>query len=91
MNFTASVKSRLVKYGRQPDDLKIMPGVSIFVAKTEQEAQEKYQLLNSLIHPKVGLSLLSGLSGGINLEKYDLDAPFPKLEDADINFQAVSK
>jgi len=68
--------------------LKIMPGVSIFVAKTEKEAQEKYALLNSLIHPKVGLTLLSGLSGGINLEKYDLDAPFPKLEEADINFSS---
>ena len=86
--FYRDVKSRLLKYGRHADDLKIMPGVSIFVAKTEQEAQEKYQLLNSLIHPKVGLSLLSGLSGGINLEKYDLDAPFPKLEDADINFSS---
>ena len=86
--FYRDVKSRLLKYGRHADDLKIMPGVSIFVAKTEQEAQEKYQLLNSLIHPQVGLSLLSGLSGGINLEKYDLDAPFPKLEDADINFSS---
>ncbi|MGE8683055.1 MAG: LLM class flavin-dependent oxidoreductase [Acinetobacter sp.] len=86
--FYRDVKSRLLKYGRQPDDLKIMPGVSIFVAKTEQEAQEKYQLLNSLIHPEVGLSLLSGLAGGINLNKFDLDAPFPKLEDADINFSS---
>lgn len=86
--FYRDVKSRLLKYGRQPDDLKIMPGVSIFVAKTEEEAKEKYELLNSLIHPKVGLTLLSGLSGGINLEKYDLDAPFPKLEDTDINFSS---
>jgi len=86
--FYRDVKSRLLKYGRQPDDLKIMPGVSIFVAKTEEEAQEKYQLLNSLIHPEVGLSLLSGLAGGINLKKFDLDAPFPKLEDADINFSS---
>jgi alkanesulfonate monooxygenase len=86
--FYRDVKSRLLKYGRHPDDLKIMPGVSIFVAKTEQEAQEKYQLLNSLIHPEVGLSLLSGLAGGINLKKFDLDAPFPKLEDTDINFSS---
>ena len=86
--FYRDVKSRLVKYGRHPDDLKIMPGVSIFVAKTEEEAKEKYDLLNSLIHPKVGLALLSGLAGGINLEKYDLDAPFPKLEDTDINFSS---
>lgn len=86
--FYRDVKSRLLKYGRHQDDLKIMPGVSIFVAKTEQEAQEKYQLLNSLIHPEVGLSLLSGLAGGINLKKFDLDAPFPKLEDTDINFSS---
>ena len=86
--FYRDVKSRLLKYGRHPDDLKIMPGVSIFVAKTEQEAQEKYQLLNSLIHPEVGLSLLSGLAGGINLKKFDLDVPFPKLEDTDINFSS---
>lgn len=89
--FYRDVKNRLVKYGRHADDLKIMPGVSIFVAKTEQEAQEKYELLNSLIHPNVGLSLLSGLSGGINLDKYDLDAPFPKLEDTDINFSSRQK
>ena len=86
--FYRDVKSRLLKYGRHADDLKIMPGVSIFVAKTEQEAQEKYELLNSLIHPKVGLALLSGLSGGINLSKFDLDAPFPKIEDSDINFSS---
>lgn len=89
--FYRDVKGRLAKYGRHADDLKIMPGVSIFVAKTEQEAKEKYELLNSLIHPKVGLSLLSGLSGGINLDKYDIDAPFPKLEDADVNFSSRQK
>jgi FMN-dependent oxidoreductase, nitrilotriacetate monooxygenase family len=86
--FYRDVKNRLVKYGRHADDLKIMPGVSIFVAKTAQEAQEKYDFLNSLIHPEVGLSLLSGLAGGINLAKFDLDAPFPKIEDADINFSS---
>ncbi|WP_180007963.1 MULTISPECIES: LLM class flavin-dependent oxidoreductase [unclassified Acinetobacter] len=86
--FYRDVKNRLVKYGRHADDLKIMPGVSIFVANTEQEAQEKYDFLNSLIHPEVGLSLLSALAGGINLAKFDLDAPFPKIEDADINFSS---
>ncbi|WP_180163227.1 LLM class flavin-dependent oxidoreductase [Acinetobacter sp. YH12069] len=86
--FYRDVKNRLVKYGRHVDDLKIMPGVSIFVAKTAQEAQEKYDFLNSLIHPEVGLSLLSALAGGINLAKFDLDAPFPKIEDADINFSS---
>ncbi len=58
-------------------------GVSVFVAKTEHEAKEKYALLNSLIHPDVGLGLLSGLAGDIDLSHYDLDAPFP-IEDIKI-------
>lgn len=84
--FYRDVKGRLAKYGRHPDDLKIMPGVSIFVAKTAEEAQEKYDLLNSLIHPQVGLGLLSGLAGGIDLEQYDIDEPFPELDESLINF-----
>ncbi len=86
--FYCDIKGRLVKYGRHADDIKIMPGVSIFVAKTEEEAQAKYDLLNSLILPDVGLGLLSGLSGGIDLSKYDLDAPFPKINDADLTFSS---
>lgn len=81
--FYRDVKARLAKYGRHADDLKVMPGVSVFVAKTEQEAKEKYALLNSLIHPDVGLGLLSGLVGDIDLSHYDLDAPFP-IEDIKI-------
>lgn len=65
-----------------------MPGISVFVAKTSEEAQEKYNLLNSLVHPNVGLSLLSGLSGGINLEQYNLDDPFPELLENEINFSS---
>ena len=62
--------------------------MSIFVAQTEQEAQEKYELLNSLIHPDVGLGLLSGLAGAVDLSQYDLDAPFPKLNEKEINFSS---
>lgn len=86
--FYRDVKGRLTKYGRHVDDLKIMPGVSVFVAKTEAEAQAKYDLLNSLILPEVGLGLLAGLSGGIDLSKYDLDAPFPKLSDSELVFSS---
>ena len=83
--FYRDVKQRLKKYNRDADDLKIMPGVSIFVAKTEQEAQAKYDFLNSLIHPDVGIGLLSGLAGNIDLSQFDLDAPFPQLDHATIN------
>lgn len=89
--FYRDVKSRLTKFGRHPDDVKIMPGVSIFVAETEQQAKVKYEALNRLIHPDVGLGLLAGLAGGIDLSQYDLDAPFPQLDETQINFSSRQK
>ncbi len=86
--FYRDIKTRLKKYNRHEDEVKIMPGVSVFVAQTESKAQEKYDLLNSLIHPEVGLGLLSGLVGNIDLSEYDLDAPFPQLNDQQINFSS---
>ncbi|PKO47937.1 MAG: nitrilotriacetate monooxygenase [Betaproteobacteria bacterium HGW-Betaproteobacteria-22] len=78
--FYRDLKGRLAKYGRSADELKIMPGVSAYVAKTEEEAKAKYQELSDLIHPEAGLALLSGLSGGeVDLSQYDLDGPFPEL------------
>jgi len=78
--FYKDVKGRLAKYGRSPDELKIMPGVSPYVGRTEAEAQAKYQQLQDLIHPEAGLALLNALSGGeVDLSQYDLDGPFPDL------------
>ena len=76
--FYRDVKRRLAKYGRQPDDLKIMPGVFITVAKTEEEAIAKQKDLNSYILPEVGLAYLSNFIG-VDLTGYDVNAPLPKL------------
>ena len=62
-----------------PDSLKIMPGVSVYVGRTEEEARAKLQQLNDLIQPEAGLALLAGLSGGVDLTGYPLDGPFPEL------------
>ena len=77
--FYRNLKGRLAKYGRSPDTLRIMPGVSVYVGKTEEEAKAKLQQLNDLIRPEEGLTLLAGLSGGVDLSKYPLDGPFPDL------------
>jgi alkanesulfonate monooxygenase SsuD/methylene tetrahydromethanopterin reductase-like flavin-dependent oxidoreductase (luciferase family) len=73
------VKGRLAVHGRQPDDLKIMPGVFPIVGRTRSEAQEKFEALQSLVDPVVGLALVSGLTGGIDLSDYPLDGPIPEL------------
>ena len=76
--FYRDVKGRLAKYGRQPEDLKIMPGVFITVAKTEKEALAKQKELNSYILPEVGLAYLSNFIG-VDLTGYDVNAPLPNF------------
>ena len=79
IDFYSDVKGRLVQYGRHPDDLKIMPGVFPIVGRSESEAREKFEQLQALIDPKVGLALVSGLTGGFDLSGYPLDGPIPEL------------
>jgi FMN-dependent oxidoreductase (nitrilotriacetate monooxygenase family) len=78
--FYADLKGRMPKYGREPDDLKIMPGVLVTVAPTRQEAQEKFQRLQDLIHPEIGVGLLSRRVE-VDLSRYPVDGPVPEIED----------
>lgn len=73
----ASLKGKMAKYGRHPDHMKIMPGLSTIVARSESEANEKYDYLQSLIHPIVAREILSTVLGGVDLTKYPLDGPMP--------------
>ena len=82
MAFYADVKGRLAAYGRDPDHLKIMPGVFPVVGRTEQEAEDKFGELQDLIHPEVGLSLLSGMLGGVDLSGHPVDGPLPDLPES---------
>ena len=83
--FYRDVKGRLARYGRKPEQLKIMPGVFPVIGRTEAEAQEKFQALQDLILPEVGLALLSGLIGGVDLSGLPLDEPPPELPETNNN------
>ncbi|PLZ03171.1 nitrilotriacetate monooxygenase [Burkholderia sp. WAC0059] len=71
------MKSRLAKHGRQPDELLVMPGVTPYVGRTRQEAQEKYEQLQELIDPLAGLSAIYSTVG--DLSAYDIDGPVPDI------------
>jgi alkanesulfonate monooxygenase len=77
--FYDDVKGRMAKYGRHPDELKILPGLSATVAETDAEADEKFEYLQSLIHPEVGREILSMVLEGADLSGCDLDGPLPEL------------
>ncbi|HUZ74200.1 MAG TPA: LLM class flavin-dependent oxidoreductase [Stellaceae bacterium] len=70
------LKGRMEKYGRRPEHLKIMPGLNTIVGRTDEEAEEKHQFLQSLIHPDVGRQLLS-TELGIDLTPFPVDGFLP--------------
>ncbi|MBK1657012.1 LLM class flavin-dependent oxidoreductase [Paracraurococcus ruber] len=74
-DYYQNLKSRLAKHGRDWDHMKIMPGITLFIGRTEAEAREKYDLLNALVAPEIGLSYLYGQLG--DLRGHDLDGPVP--------------
>ncbi|MGY9047768.1 NtaA/SnaA/SoxA/DszA family monooxygenase [Puniceibacterium antarcticum] len=76
--FYRDIKARAAANGRNPDHVLIMPGVSPFVGRTEEEAREKYDRLTSYILEEDGIALLNGLTGGtLDLKGVDLDGPLP--------------
>jgi FMN-dependent oxidoreductase (nitrilotriacetate monooxygenase family) len=73
--YYADVKGRMAKYGREPDDLKILPALCPVVGRTRGEAQAKYDELQALIDPLAGLGALYSTFG--DLSGYPLDGPLP--------------
>src|SRR5690606_192323 len=77
-HFYAQLKAKAAEFGRNPDTIKVLPGVTPIIGRTEQEAREKYELLQDLIVPEIGLDFLSDYLGGIDLSNYPLDGPLPQ-------------
>lgn len=72
------IKARARRVGRNPDHVLVMPGISPFIGRTEEEAREKYERLTALIPEEDGIALLNALTGGtLDLRGYDLDGPLP--------------
>lgn len=75
--FYKRLKNKAAAFGRNPDNIKIMPGVSVYVGRTKEEAYAKYEELQELITPEVGLDFLADYLG-THLSNYNLDGPLPK-------------
>ena len=77
--FYQDMKARAIAVGRAPESLKIMPGLSVIVGRTEEEAQQRFAELQALIHPEVGVALLARMLGNFDLSAYPIDGPLPDL------------
>lgn len=73
------IKLRMDKYGRAPDELRILPGCTIFCGRTEAEARDREEELASLIHPVVGREYIGTLLG-LDLSDCSIDDKLPDRE-----------
>lgn len=76
--FYRDLKARLVRFGRNPNELKVLPGIVPFIGPTEAEAKALEQEFTDLISPEYSLRQLS-IMLGIDLTHHALDAALPPL------------
>jgi FMN-dependent oxidoreductase (nitrilotriacetate monooxygenase family) len=79
-DFRLDLRARAERFGRNPDDVKVLPGVVPIVAETNEAAEAQHILLSSLSHPQAGLSTLS-YHLGIDLSRLPQDAVLPETLD----------
>ncbi|GLW12848.1 nitrilotriacetate monooxygenase component A [Microtetraspora sp. NBRC 13810] len=78
--FYADVKRRLAGYGRAPDSLKIMPGVTYALGDTEEEAAENAaEIRRQQVSPQTAIAFLEQVWGR-DMSGYDTDGPLPDVD-----------
>ncbi|GAA3670559.1 NtaA/DmoA family FMN-dependent monooxygenase [Nonomuraea antimicrobica] len=78
--FYADVKRRLARYGREPHQLKIMPGVTFALGDTEAEAAENAaRIRRQQVGPQTAIAFLEQVWGR-DMSAYDPEGPLPSIE-----------
>ena len=74
--FRLDLRARAERFGRDPDHIKVLPGVVPIIAETGEQAEAQQALLSSLSHPLAGLSTLS-YHLGVDLSALPQDGILP--------------
>ncbi|MGI5177199.1 NtaA/DmoA family FMN-dependent monooxygenase [Dactylosporangium sp. CA-152071] len=78
--FYADVKGRMAKFGRRPDELKILPASTFVLGATESEAAEKaHHIRRQQVSPQTAILLLEQLWNK-DLSDHDPDGPLPVFD-----------
>ncbi|MEJ7933033.1 LLM class flavin-dependent oxidoreductase [Sphingobium sp. AN558] len=88
--YYADVKARARGFGRDPDQLFVLPGASAIIGDTDEHAEQLYRELASLESLDTGLGYLSRTFSDHDFRQYDLDAPFPDVAHIGLNSQQSS-
>jgi FMN-dependent oxidoreductase (nitrilotriacetate monooxygenase family) len=72
------LRARAEKFGRNPEHLKVLPGVCPIIGESEADAKAKLRMLGEFSDPASALKVLSERLGQ-DLSSYPLDGPVPTL------------
>ena len=81
--FYSDLKGRLARHGRTAEDVKILPGVFPVVGRSRREADDKFEQLQSLLEPSVGLDMLADLAGVDEVRTLPIDALISELPETE--------
>jgi FMN-dependent oxidoreductase (nitrilotriacetate monooxygenase family) len=81
--FSDDLAVRAQRFGRKPEDIKIIWGAQPIVAETESEAQALERAVLERIPPEAGLSLMSS-HFDTDLSRYDMEMPLERIETAGV-------
>lgn len=76
--FRADIRARAARFGRNPANTLIMPGVMPIIGRDRQEARDKEEKIQSLIHSDASVEALVQLFGNV-FDASNIDRPFPDL------------
>jgi long-chain alkane monooxygenase len=79
----ADMRARAARHGRDPRELVFFQGLTVIVGSTEEEARRKAAVADEFTSLEGYAAQMSGHLG-IDLSRYDLDAPIGELEDATV-------
>jgi FMN-dependent oxidoreductase (nitrilotriacetate monooxygenase family) len=88
--FFADVKGRLARYGREPDDLLILPATTYVLGDTDADAQElAHEVRRQQVAGPHAILFLEQLWNR-DLSAYDPDGPLPEI-DPDVESNVISE
>ncbi|RTE07863.1 LLM class flavin-dependent oxidoreductase [Paenibacillus whitsoniae] len=85
--YYADIKRRAAGFGRNPDDLSVLPGIRPIIGRTEEEAERKYLETVNLVSIEKAIIALGRPFNDHDFSVYPLDEPFPDLGDLGANSQ----
>jgi FMN-dependent oxidoreductase (nitrilotriacetate monooxygenase family) len=86
--FYADAKGRLARYGRSPDELKILPGVGFVLGDTAEEAEERAQVVRRQQVSAQTAILMAEQLWNRDLSSYDPEGPLPDV-DPDVSSTSI--